>query len=726
MSLPLPSAPPGSAPGAPTAAPGGFAAALAGARRRWILAGLAGALLGSGAAAAYYTQTPQKYTVTTTLQISSLDSLLHENDGANSVQRDAEYRRNQAALIRTRPVALKALETKKVADSSLFRNRTDPAGWLEGELKTAQFDGGQLRVSLTGENPDELADALNAVTASYLALIVGAEEDQRRARVDELDKVLTTSEDRIRKQRNDERALAETLRAADTPSIQLRHQWLFLAHGKLFAEQFGLESLLLDSRSQLEDLKAQLEAARVQPIPGHLVAEALAAVPEVKTATGEVTSLWNQLDNGTVTDGTVAYTRVAEELMKAAKHLETVKKKHLDGVLKDQRDQLVRQIEAKIAKAEESIRVTEHRLSGLKTKVDAANQEAEKIGSRSFELELKRAEIAEAEAIMRKLRGEKERLAIEMQTHKRRVNVTTPAEGWAARPAASAVTASAGLGIAGLALGVLGVGYLESRRRRLIHSNDVAQAMKLQVLGTLPLVPALDGAPLSTVWGDRLGLAGSVLIEAVNDLRTMLLTGNPEPGRVVVVTSAEQGEGKTTVACLLALSLAQIGKRTLIVDGDLRNPQVASRLGLTPVAGLGEVLRGEARPLGVVGGVPGTPLAVMTAGRPCVTVIRGLSVERVHQIFAELRTQFDHIIVDSCPTPLTDGLVLGACADATVLVVRSGHSKEPIVREACERMIAARVPLVGGIVNGVPFDRRWLRYPYVLPPAAQAPEPAAV
>jgi Mrp family chromosome partitioning ATPase len=674
----------------------------------------------------YYTQTPQKYTVSTTLQIASLDPLLNERDGANAVQRDTEYRRNQAALVRTRPVALKALETKKVADSALLRNRTDPAGWLETELKTALYDGGQLRVSLTGENPDELADALNAVTAAYLTLIVGAEEDQRRARVDELDKALTTSEDRVRSLRNHERALAETLRTADTPSIQFQQQTLVQVHAGLIREQLERESHLRALRSQLEGLNAQLKAAQMEQILDHLVAEALNADPGVRAATDEVTRLKEQLASGNVRPGSAAHTRLADDLKAAEKRLETVKEKRSEVILKDLRDRLVQQAKAKLNAVQASIGDTERELTELKTKMDATRLEAEKIGLKSFDLESKRGEIASAEAVMRKLRGEKELLAIEMQTHKRRVNVTTPAEGWAARPAASAVTASAGLGVAGLALGVLGVGYLESRRRRLIHSNDVTQAMKLRVLGTLPLVPALDAAPLSTVWGDRLGLAGSVLIEAVNDLRTMLLTDEPTSGRVVVVTSATQGEGKTTVACLLALSLAQIGKRTLVVDGDLRNPRVATRLGLAPAAGLGEVLRGEARPLGVVSGVPGTPLAVMTAGRPCVTVIRGLSVERVRQIFAELRTQFDHIIVDSCPTPLPDGLVLGACADATVLVIRSGHSKEPLVREACERMLAARVPLLGGIVNGLPFDRRWLRYPYALPPAARAPEePAA-
>ena len=323
---------------------------------------------------------------------------------------------------------------------------------------------------------------------------------------------------------------------------------------------------------------------------------------------------------------------------------------------------------------------------------------------------------------MRKLRAEKERLAIDSYTYKRRVNVSAPAEAGAAKPAASAVAFSVGLGILGAVLGVLAVGYLEGRRRRVLNSNDIVQVMKLRVLGNIPFVPSLSDGPLTRVWRDDFGIAGSLLIEAINDLRAMLLSGTDgRTPKVIMLTSANQGEGKTTLTCLLALSLAQVGKRTLLLDADLRNPQVAYRLALPTTAGFGEVLRGEERPSGVIGGVPGTPLAVMTAGRPCATLIRGLSTERVHQVLAEVREQFDYIVVDSCPTSLTDGLIVGACVDAAVLVVRSGQSTEPEVREACERLLAFRVPLVGGVLNGLPLAKR-LQYPYIVQSPALAPE----
>ncbi len=721
MSLPmLPAGPAesGNPNGPAPEGPGVLASAWAGAKRRWFLAGAAGLLLGGIAAVTYYTQTPQKHTVTTTLQITALDPLLHERETRGN--QEAEYRKAQAALVRTRPIVQEAYKSKKVSDSSLLRGRPDPVGWLESELKTQLLDGGQVRISLTGENPDELAAILNTVTEAYLRLVVDAEKTQRLHRVTELENVLAASENRVRDQRNKLFELASNLHASDKDALTLKQQTILQQYAALQKELFGVEAQLRAELSQVKVLKAKVEAARTQPLPDQLLADALAADPVVKAAADELGRLRDRLTrSGTtvaadspVLDSLKGEIKVAEERLAAAKD------QRRDDVTKRIRENLVRVAAAELGQHETAVQTLEFQRGELTNEVRKSKAEAETIGLGSLDLEMKRAEIAESEAIMRKLRAEKELLAIEVQTYKRRVNVSSTAEASAARPAASAVTGTAGLGLVGFVFGAMGIGYAESRRRRLVHTQDVARVMRLRVLGSLPHVPGLGTGSLMEAWGDQYGITGSILVEAVNDVRTMLLAGDGRGPQVVMVSSAGQGEGKTTLACLLALSLAQLGKRTLLVDADLRNPQVTARLNLPPAAGLGEVLRGEARPAGVIGGVPGTPLAVLTAGRPCATIIRGLSVDRVRQVFAELRQQFDYIVVDSCPTPLTDGLIIGACTDAALLVVRSGQSEEPVVRTACERMLAARVPLVGAVVNGLPLGGRWLRYPYTALPAA--------
>lgn len=725
MSLALPPVPapqPAGPAEPPPSGPGAFALALAGAKRRWFLAALFGTLLGAGAAAAYYLNTPPKFTVTAVLQVSARSFLVEQHD---SQKAESDYRRRQAAQVRNRDVIMKALESKKVSESALLRNQPDPAAFLESEIKATAYDGGQIRVSLTGEHPTEVADVLNAVLTAYKVLVVDAEVTERNHQLAECNKLIATTDSALRALQDQLGQLAKTLQTSDTQRLSLQQQLMVQQYTALMTEYQKVQSEARALRNQLEIDRGDLEAVKARPVPPRALADALALDPSVRDANAVLDRARAELDNASKTTqpGTRAYDILVANHKAAEERVETAKKNRTPAVEARVREEQTRELGNKVAVAENRARILERQQAELKVEVEKAQAAAERIGIGSVDIERLKFEIADQQAIMTKYRAERTRLQMEEQTYRPRVRVGT-ADAGAARPAASAVTATVGLGLMGFVAGALGVGYLDSRRRRLVHTADVASTMRLRALGALPLVPGLEEAPLAEVWGSRLGQNGSLLIEAVNDVRAMLLAGTGDrPQQVFMVTSAAQGEGKTTLACLFALSLAQMGKRTLLVDADLRNPQVANRLGLPPVAGLGEVLRGEARPASVIGGVPGTALAVMTAGRACSSVIRGLSMERVALVLNELRRQFDYIVVDTCPTPLADGLVIGACADAAVLVVRSGVSEEAVVREACERMVAARVPLVGGVVNGVVLGRQKLRYPYALPAGTDVPHP---
>jgi capsular exopolysaccharide synthesis family protein len=357
--------------------------------------------------------------------------------------------------------------------------------------------------------------------------------------------------------------------------------------------------------------------------------------------------------------------------------------------------------------------VLETQKAELAPQVEKLAAEADRIGLKSFALEMARAEMAEAEEIVRRLRGERERLEIEVKTYKRRV---TPfaADAAEARPSNYRLPATAGLGVAGFALGVLVVGFIESRRRRLVVADDLPRTLQLRTVGTVPEAPGLAAYPVKDLWGGGHGVLASVVIESTNDIRAMLLCGGlAGHPKVVLVTSSVQGEGKTTLACLLAISIAQTSKRTLLIDGDIRNPRVHEQFGLPIGPGLSEVLRGEAALADVIHEIPDTNLSVLPAGRVCSRVVRGLTSDTIRAMLAPLRERYDLILLDSCPIlPVPDGLILSKCVDATVLVVRSGTSTEPVVREACERLSSVRATVVGGVLNRLTVGRSQIRYPY--------------
>src|SRR5262249_46487460 len=137
-----------------------------------------------------------------------------------------------------------------------------------------------------------------------------------------------------------------------------------------------------------------------------------------------------------------------------------------------------------------------------------------------------------------------------------------------------------------------GVIFWEYGHRHIYTATDVAQGVNLPVLGTLPLLSAGPGRSMPTGILGEYGQAA--LIEAIDGIRTTLLHGaKTNHVSVVMVTSSTTGEGKTTLACHLAASLARSSRNTLLIDCDLRDPAANRQFGLPHEPGLSEALRGE-------------------------------------------------------------------------------------------------------------------------------------
>ena len=187
-------------------------------------------------------------------------------------------------------------------------------------------------------------------------------------------------------------------------------------------------------------------------------------------------------------------------------------------------------------------------------------------------------------------------------------------------------------------------------------------------------------------------------------MRAMLLHASRRDGtRVVMVASAMKGEGKTSLACHLATSLARAGRRTLLIDCDLRSP-ACHRLfdlpaGPGPLRGPRGGLRHRGRdPRGARTRGP----ALLTAGRMDALALQGLSQDGLRSLLDELRTRYDFIVVDSAPVlPVADSLLVGQAVDAVIFSVMRDVSRLPMVYEAHERLAALGVRMIGAVVAGV-------------------------
>ncbi len=167
--------------------------------------------------------------------------------------------------------------------------------------------------------------------------------------------------------------------------------------------------------------------------------------------------------------------------------------------------------------------------------------------------------------------------------------------------------------------------------------------------------------------------------------------------RVVMVTSAVAGEGKTLTATNLAIVLsASYGRQVLLIDADLRRPSLHQVFNTVSLAGLGDILSGvgEVPPL-----VQVTPkLTLLTAGRPNADPLGGLTSDRMRQLLQEARDAFDFVIIDTPPVGLlTDANLLASMVDVALLVVRATSTPYDLVKRAADAI--GRHRIAGVVLN---------------------------
>jgi capsular exopolysaccharide synthesis family protein len=196
----------------------------------------------------------------------------------------------------------------------------------------------------------------------------------------------------------------------------------------------------------------------------------------------------------------------------------------------------------------------------------------------------------------------------------------------------------------------------------------------------------------------------NVFLESVDAIRTMLLhMARTDSLRVVMVTSAVGGEGKTSLSSHLATSLARAGRKTLLVDCDLRKPSLHRVFDLPDEAGFCEALRSEADLAALIQptAVPG--LTVLAAGACDAVALARLASGGPAAILPLLREQYDFIVVDSSPVlPVTDSLLIAQEVDGVVFSVLRDVSRMNRLYAAYERLAFLGVRTLGAVVTGSP------------------------
>lgn len=252
--------------------------------------------------------------------------------------------------------------------------------------------------------------------------------------------------------------------------------------------------------------------------------------------------------------------------------------------------------------------------------------------------------------------------------------------------------------LAGLLVGVLCVAIRARFDTRIRSADDAESELGVPVLSVVPKSRKFAGSSMVDF-----SSGSSAVAEAFRKLRTNLrFVEVSDALRVVLVTSPNEGEGKTTTALNLAAALGEAGVKALVVDGDIRRPAVASRVGVEGGLGLTTYLQGGVELTDVIQRCGTDTFDVLAAGEVPPNPSELLGSKAAADLFVALAERYEYVIVDSPPIlPVTDAVVTAANCDGVLLVLRSQDTTRSEALSAMSQLAKGECRVAGVVLNGI-------------------------
>jgi capsular exopolysaccharide synthesis family protein len=237
-------------------------------------------------------------------------------------------------------------------------------------------------------------------------------------------------------------------------------------------------------------------------------------------------------------------------------------------------------------------------------------------------------------------------------------------------------------------------------------AGEVEARLGVPMLGYLQKM-ATTGKKSTTSGLAFLNDGQSLFSESIRTIRTsVLMSALDAQNKVILITSSVPGEGKTTVSFNLACALAQV-KRVLLIDGDLRRPQIHRLIGADKDhKGLSHLVSGVAPASECIVRHELGGFHIMTSGFPPPNPLELLSSAKFVDLIEKLKESFEIILIDSPPVQLvSDAVVLSHLADTVLYVVKANHTPMPLARGGLKRLAMANAPILGAVLNQLDLER---------------------
>jgi capsular exopolysaccharide synthesis family protein len=426
------------------------------------------------------------------------------------------------------------------------------------------------------------------------------------------------------------------------------------------------------------ELISQLSGTSIGSASSQGVASSLTLIQNLRL---QEATLQTQIDQDASQFG-AAYPKLMEE------------RASLQGVQQSLRDEV-----ARIAmRAQNDLEIATKAEEGARAAYAIDRSDAEKLNDKSIEYAILSKEADQSQELYQDLLKRLKEAGILEGLHSSNVTIVDRASA-PALPTKPQVPLYLGLGLGlGIFLGCCVALFVDAVDNKIQGSEEIEASEMPQLEANTNRTSAI----ISDVQHPTFG-------ESVRGLRSQLLISrSANPPQVLLVTSGGPGEGKSTVALNLAVSLSRFGKKVLLVEADMRRPVLRRRLGLEGSDGLSALLsdREAASPILAIPDHPN--LSILPGGALPPYPAELLGSPRMQSLIEEWRAEFDFIVLDSPPAlPVVDSLLLEEMADATVLIARVGSTTRPALARAYKLLLMHRKdparPAIGILLNFVPI-----------------------
>lgn len=694
-------------------------------KKWWKIALPTGAVFAAVAAAAVWYMHIPRYQAKALLMIQG-DSPYVAFAGGRSGVESARYVQTQLELLRSQVVLEPVIARPEIAAIPQLAESPSPVDALRYGLSIQGVGQSDLYyIGYVSTSPDDAAKVVNAVVNEYLKFqmdddaeraqrVIDILEDERRRRAVEVERLrkrlvelakevtgrdpYTGSSTDLQRSLNPIGSLFQSLTELDLEREMLKAKMRFLQEldydAKDPLESSGL--LTLDVENHLETTNRQ------------------AAIDEVKDRMKEIKEAAIRYQKNPQWETSPAYVTLQKELKLREKDLADFKVQLRKMILYKRKEQRKLDNQQEIANLGRQLEMLDRRDEVLSKRFADQLSSVTTGEGKGVELEFARAELGREEKVFELIASRKLALQTELRAPAR-IQLTRKADV-PIRPIEPVPYKRLFMVCSVVFCMPLGLALAkELLMRRVSDVDQLSEELRLRVLGEIAELPVRHVAISSKRISGRLQRDAHVFAESVNSLRTNLaIAEDLRDKHVWAIMSASSGESKSSVATSLAMSIANAsGKPTLLIDGDLRSPDVAAMLKTKAQPGLFEVLSGKCALDEAIHHVGDSQLYVIPAGRATRSTHHIVKIPDMSALLDKLRPKFSTILIDTPPIlGASESLVLAKVADAVVFCSLAGESKVKQIRVAVERLEHAGVNVAGAVLSGSSVRGYAYRYGY--------------